>query len=263
MSKILAAVMPAPLAAMEVREFDAPELEPDSALMRTTCSEVCGTDVHLWHGRLAGVPYPIIPGHVSVGVLEKIRGRLIDVHGRAFEEGDAVTFLDVHGTCHACWACLVAKAATRCPQRKVYGITYGVADGLCGGWTQKMYIKPGVHCIRLDGVDPRAFMAGGCALPTSLHAVDQAEIQIGETVLVLGAGPVGLSAVTLAHMRGAGKVLCIGAPAHRLETARKMGAADCLDISDADEQAREANRAALTRWRAWSPAGARGSPAIR
>ncbi len=238
MTKIAAAVMPAPNVPVEVREFAEPELELNSALLRTTYSEVCGTDVHLLHGRLAGVPYPIIPGHVAVGVLEKIRGELRDVHGRVFKEGEAVTYLDVHKTCHACWYCLVAKASTRCPQRKVYGITYGVADGLTGGWAQAVYLKPGTHCIRLDGIDPRLFMAGGCALPTSLHAVDQAEIRIGETVLVLGAGPVGMSTVALAHLRGAARVLCIGAPAHRLDIARRMGAADCLDISDTVERQR-------------------------
>ncbi len=239
MAKILAAVMPEPRAAVEVRDFAEPELEPDSALLRTTCSEVCGTDVHLLNGRLEGVPYPLIPGHVAVGVLEKIRGRVLDVRGRPFEEGEAVTFLDVHRTCHACWYCLVAKASTRCPHRKVYGITYGAADGLAGGWAEKIYIKPGTRCIRLDGVDPRLFMAGGCGLPTSLHAVDQANIRIGETVLVLGAGPVGLSTVALAHLSGAGKVLCIGAPAHRLETARKMSATSCLDLDAADETQRK------------------------
>ena len=235
---VLAAVMPEPFVPIEVRELADPELEPNSALFRTLYSEVCGTDVHLLHGRLAGVPYPIIPGHVAVGVLEKIRGTLRDVHGRAFQEGDVVTYLDVHGTCHACWYCLVAKASTRCPHRKVYGITFGLADGLTGGWAQAVYIKPGTHCIRLAGVEPRRFMAGGCALPTSLHAVDQAEIRLGETVLVLGAGPVGLSTVALAHLRGAAKVLCLGAPGHRLEIARRMGAADCLDIANTSEEQR-------------------------
>ena len=83
-----------------LRELPLPELEPDSGLMRVELSEVCGTDVHLRDGRLAGVPYPIIPGHVSVGTLEKIRGTLLDVNGKPFAEGDRITFLDVHRTCH-------------------------------------------------------------------------------------------------------------------------------------------------------------------
>ncbi|MBU0639022.1 MAG: zinc-binding dehydrogenase [Planctomycetes bacterium] len=238
MPAVLAAVMTAPRQPIELREFPTPDLQPDSALLHTTFSEVCGTDVHLLEGRLSGVPYPIIPGHVSVGLLEKIRGQLRDVHGQPFVEGEQVTFLDVHRTCHACWYCLVAKASTRCPARKVYGITYGVADGLTGGWAQKIYLKPGTLCIRLGQVEPALFMAGGCGLPTALHAVEHANIQLGETVLILGVGPVGLAATALAHLCGAAQVLCLGAPAHRLDTARKMGAADCLDITEAAEEHR-------------------------
>ena len=129
----LAAGIPRPNAPVEIRDLPEPELEPDSALLTVELSEVCGTDVYLQRGLLEGVPYPLIPGHVSVGRLEKIRGEMRDVHGQAFREGDRVTFLDVHRTCNACWYCLVAKATTRCPQRKVYGITYGMNDGLSGG----------------------------------------------------------------------------------------------------------------------------------
>ena len=68
MASVLAAVFPAPNAPVEFREFPEPELEPGAALLHTLFSEVCGTDVHLHRGRLSGVPYPIIPGHVSAGV---------------------------------------------------------------------------------------------------------------------------------------------------------------------------------------------------
>ena len=71
---ILAAVMTAPRAPIELREFPRPDLPAGAVLLRTLRSEVCGTDVHLWHGRLAGVPYPIIPGHVSAGVIDAVRG---------------------------------------------------------------------------------------------------------------------------------------------------------------------------------------------
>src|SRR5918998_1519002 len=153
MSKVVVAVVPEPHAAVELREVAEPELEANSALLDVELSEVCGTDVHLQQGRLAGVPYPLVPGHVSVGRLAKIRGQLLDVDGRPFAEGDRVTFLDVHLTCHACWHCLVARASTRCPKRKVYGITYGLADGLSGGWAQKIYLKPDTRCIRLGTTD--------------------------------------------------------------------------------------------------------------
>ena len=224
--------------ACSLREIPLPALEPDSALLNVELSEVCGTDVHLRDGRLRGVPYPIIPGHVSVGILEAIRGEMLDIDERPLVEGDRVTFLDVHRTCHQCWHCLVAKASTRCPHRKVYGITYGLDDGLTGGWSQYIYLKPGVRCIRLDGVSNERYMAGGCSLPTALHAVERADIKFGDTVLVLGSGPVGLSAVAFAHLRGAGRVLCIGAPAGRLSAAAAMGASATLDFTGVDEDQR-------------------------
>src|SRR5437870_13649486 len=229
-----AAVMPKPNSPIEVREVDEPQLELDSALLDVELSEVCGTDVYLQQGRLQGVPYPLVPGHVSAGRLSKIRGNVFDVEGRAFREGDRVTFLDVHRTCNACWYCLIAKATTRCPKRKVYGITYGLDDGLCGGWADQIYLKPGTRCIRLDA-DAESFMAGGCALPTALHAVERGEIAIGDTVLVLGSGPVGINAIILVLMRGALRVLCIGAPNDRLEVATLVGASTVLNFKEHNE----------------------------
>ena len=240
MSTVRASVIPAPGAAAEIREYGEPELERDSALLDVSLSEVCGTDVHLRAGRLAGVPYPLIPGHVSIGTLSKVRGDVHDVEGRPLREGDRVTFLDVHRTCNACWYCLVAKATTRCPSRRVYGITYGADDVLAGGWAEKVYLKPGTRILPADGVDDDAFMAGGCSLPTALHALERAAVRIGDAVLVLGSGPVGLSCIILARMAGALDVYCIGGPANRLEAARAVGATDVLDFESALPEARAA-----------------------
>src|SRR6186713_492409 len=126
---VRAAVMTAPNAPIELREIPWPTLEAGSAMLRTKYSEVCGTDVHLHHGKLRGVPYPIIPGHVSIGHLSEIRGAMTDIDGQKFREGDLVTFLDVHETCGRCYECLVTKQTTRCPHRKVYGISYSANDG--------------------------------------------------------------------------------------------------------------------------------------
>jgi hypothetical protein len=181
-------VMPAPNAALEMRAMSPPALEPGAAILETLYSEVCGTDVHLHHGRLSGVPYPIIPGHVSVVRIAEMRGPIVDVEGAPLREGDVVTFLDVHETCNRCWYCLVAKESTRCPSRRVYGITYGANDGLLGGWARAMWMKPGVKLIKLpDSLDPETFI-GGAAACTSIHAVDLARIKLEDNVVV--AGPV-------------------------------------------------------------------------
>ena len=237
---VRAAVLPGPGRRVEIRELEAPDLEPGSAFLEVELAEVCGTDVHLREGRLSGVPYPIVPGHVSIGRLAEVRGSVTDVEGRPLAEGDRVTFLDVHGTCGACWYCLVAKASTRCPRRRVYGITLGVADGLAGGWAERIYLRPGTRILRADDLDPETFMAGGCGLPTALHAVERAGIRIGDAVVVLGSGPVGLSAAILARLAGALRVLVIGAPAERLAAARAAGATDTLSIRDAEPEARRA-----------------------
>jgi threonine dehydrogenase-like Zn-dependent dehydrogenase len=225
-----AVVMSGPNEPLRIDSFATPALAPGAALLRTLYSEVCGTDVHLHHGRL-GVPFPIIPGHVSVGVIEATGGALADIEGNAIKEGDVVTFLDVHETCNNCYYCLVARQPTRCPRRKVYGITYSARDGLLGGWAEAIWMKPGVKMVKLPpDLEPETFIGGGCGLVTALHAVDMAELRLGESVAVLGVGPVGQSCVAFASLSGAGEVVAIGAPAPRLQFAERMGATATLDL---------------------------------
>lgn len=239
-----ACVMPAPNEPLELREFPSPALEPGAALLHTLYSEVCGTDVHLHHGRL-DVPFPIIPGHVSVGAVAAARGTLRDADGEPIREGDVVTFLDVHETCNACYHCLVARQPTRCPSRRVYGITYSANDGLLGGWAEAIWMKPGVKMVRLPNeLTPETFIGGGCGLVTALHAVDLAAIRLGESVAALGVGPVGQSIVALSALSGAGDVVAVGAPDDRLDFARRMGATRTLGLDLTSEERLDEVRAA-------------------
>jgi threonine dehydrogenase-like Zn-dependent dehydrogenase len=228
---VKAAVMLGPHQPMQVREFREPALEQGGILLRTLYSEVCGTDVHLHQGHLTGVPYPIIPGHVNVGEIAEIRGDVVDAEGAPLRIGQVVTFLDVHETCGQCWFCTVAKASTRCPHRRVYGITYSAHEGLLGGWAEMIYLKPGVKVLPLPpNLPPERFIGAGCGLPTAVHAIERAEIMLGDTVVVQGSGPVGLSVAMLAQLRGAGKVIVIGGPALRLTEAARIGADLTIDI---------------------------------
>ncbi len=224
--------MPAPRAPIEVRAFAMPELPAGAALLRTAFSEVCGTDVHLWHGRLAGVPYPIIPGHVSAGTIEAIGGATLKgIDGAALREGDRAVFFDVHRTCGRCMACTVNRTPTRCPSRRVYGITDSANEGLFGGWSQAVYLEPGVILAKLPGtVTFEDYIGGGCGLLTAVHGIERSSIQLGDTVVVQGTGAVGLSLIALARIAGAGTIVAIGAPSDRLAMAERMGADVTLDI---------------------------------
>ena len=233
--------MPAPRVPLELREFSEPTLEPGSVLLRTLYSEVCGTDVHVWHGRLAGVPYPIIPGHVSVGIAGAVRGDVRAVDGGRIAEGDCIAFFDVHRTCGRCRACTVTRTPTRCEARRVYGITDSADEGLFGGWSEAIYLEPGVTIAKLPAtVPPETYISGGCGLITAVHAIDRAEIALGDTVLVQGTGAVGLSVIALARLAGASRVIAFGAPADRLDLASKMGAGVTVDIQRTDAADRQA-----------------------
>jgi len=239
--------MVAPHAPVELWELDDPELEPGSVLLETVASEVCGTDVHLLHGQLDAAPYPLIPGHINVGTIDAMAGEVTDALGDPLSEGDLVTFLDVHETCNACWHCLVAQTTTRCPQRRVYGITYGAEEGLLGGWSEKIYLKPGVKIARLpDGLTPETFIAGGCALPTAFHAIERGEVGLGDTVVVQGSGPVGLMATALARLAGANRVILVGAPVKRLDVGRRLGADAIINIETSTLSDRREQVMALT-----------------
>ncbi|MGH9373650.1 MAG: alcohol dehydrogenase catalytic domain-containing protein, partial [Vicinamibacterales bacterium] len=187
----------------------------------------------MWHGRLAGVPYPIIPGHVSAGTLDDVRGPLAGVDGSMLREGDRAVFFDVHRTCGRCRACTVHRTPTRCPSRRVYGITDPASEGLFGGWAQAIYLEPGVAIARLpDAVSLEDYIGGGCGLLTAVHILERAALRPGDSVLVQGTGAVGLSAIALARLGGASAVYAIGAPANRLDLARRMGADRSYDLQE-------------------------------
>ncbi|TVP57816.1 MAG: alcohol dehydrogenase [Gemmatimonadales bacterium] len=247
---IRVALMTGPDEPIRITDLPDPEPGPGEVVLDTVASEVCGTDVHLWHGHLAGIPWPIIPGHVSIGRIAEARGVEHDALGERLDPGDLVTFLDVHGTCHACYQCTVAGQPNRCPSRRVYGITFPASDGLLGGWSEQILLKAGVRILKLPpGIDADRFIGGGCGLFTGFATVERSGMRMGDTVLVQGSGPVGLAAAAFAHLRGAGRVLMIGAPEARLELAEAFGVDLCLDLERADRAERRAAIMEATRGR--------------
>lgn len=235
------AVIPAPRSPVEVRTVVVPALKPGEVLLRVLYTEVCGTDAHLQDGLLGGVPYPLTLGHFCVGTVVATCGEVCDVNHRMVREGQAVTYFDVHGVCGICPNCrLPGPGATmRCAQRKTFGITHGLGEGLFGAWAEYVILTADTSIVSLpDGLAPETLTGGGCGLNTAVHAVALANIQPGETVVVLGVGPVGQSSIALSKIAGAGKVIAIGEPYNRREMAERMGADVTFGLDDLSSEER-------------------------
>ena len=230
MTTFQAAVMTGPGQPLVVKDIPAPNLEPGAALLRTLYSEVCGTDVHLHHGKL-DVPVPDHPRPRLRRHRRSVGRQAHDIEGNTIKEGDVVTFLDVHETCNNCYYCLVARQPTRCPSPQ--GLRHQLqrqrrsARRMGRGDLDEAGREDGQAA---EGAEPETFIGGGCGLVTALHAVDMAELKLGESVAVLGVGPVGQSCVAFASLSGAGELIAIGAPHDRLEFARRMGATATLGL---------------------------------
>lgn len=225
-----AAVLEAP-GHLALRDVPLPDLLPGTVLMDVELTEVCGTDVHLLHGQLPDAPYPLIPGHFACGRVRETVGPVHSAEGELLKPGDLITYLDVYGTCGRCWFCEVAHATTRCPSRRVYGITMSASGGPFGGWSEQMALLPGTRILSLGDLSPETFIGGGCGLSTGLHAVERAGIRLGDTVVVQGAGPVGMNAAMLARLKGATEVLMIGGPEERLAATLERGISATLDLA--------------------------------
>lgn len=221
-------------APLEIRKFPLPEsVEPGAALVKVEMAGVCGTDVHLWHGQLP-IPLPVILGHETAGrIVELGAGLESDWTGGRLAPGDRITWSSSI-ICGECFYCRVKKQPTRCLNRKAYGISYNCSEAphLLGGYSDYIYLRPKTAIFRLpEDLSTEAVVGAGCALVTAIHGLEHAAVEWGDQVVIQGSGPVGLACLALARDRGAGRVLVIGGPDHRLELARQFGADVCLDVT--------------------------------
>ncbi|HXG52176.1 MAG TPA: zinc-binding dehydrogenase [candidate division Zixibacteria bacterium] len=234
-----AAVITAHNEPLEIRRVPIPELEPGAMLVRIEVSTLCGTDVHRWHGPLGdGDTLPIITGHEPCGVVEEIRGERTDILGNPVRPGDRIVWSYV--ACGSCYYCSVALQPCICPGRASWG--HNRADRfpyLLGSCAEYMYVPPPCLIIKVpEEVSSESAAASACAYRTVMHGFDRlGAVKSHETVLIQGSGPLGNFAAAVAREHGAKKVLVIGAPAPRLQVARKMGADAVLDLGEVTEEA--------------------------
>ena len=219
---------------LALREFPIPKLEPGAALVRTEMAGICGTDVHLWKGELK-ISLPVILGHETVGRIAQLGAGLEhDWNGTALSVGDRVTWTSTI-SCGRCFYCAEKKQPTRCPHRRAYGIGYKCDQEphFLGGYSDYHYLRPGTNIFKIPAdLSNESVIGAGCALITAIHGVERTGIAWQDIVVVQGAGPVGISALAVAKTAGASKVIVLGAPAARLEMAKRFGADHVLNIDE-------------------------------
>jgi 2-desacetyl-2-hydroxyethyl bacteriochlorophyllide A dehydrogenase len=217
----------------EVRLEEKPEPEigsPDEAVIRVEASGICGSDLHIYHGRV-----PIEPGftigHEYVGTVLAAGD---DVGGVA--EGDRV--LGTFST--ACGKCFFCRRGDyhQCDAGRVFG--HGAALGsLQGAQAEQLLVPNADLTLRRvpDGLSDEVALFAGDVMGTGYHAVEALELQPGSSAAVLGLGPVGLCAVQAARAAGAQRVMAIDSVEERLRMAESFGATP-LHLTDDDVRSR-------------------------
>ncbi len=205
----------------EIRVEEVPDPRPSAArdaIVRVELSGICGSDLHIYNGEIPGVTPGSVIGHEYVGVVEDTGDGV-----RRFETGDRVVG-PFHIACGECRACRRGDHH-QCDRGGVLG--YGLAFGdLPGAQAERVRIPfADVNLRRLpEDLDAADALLCGDILTTAFGAVRNAGISAGETVAVIGCGPVGLCAVQCCRLLGAARTLALDLVEDRANRAAALGA---------------------------------------
>jgi 2-desacetyl-2-hydroxyethyl bacteriochlorophyllide A dehydrogenase len=211
--------------ALEERPEPEP-LAPDDAVVRVEATGICGSDLHIYHGRVKVEPGFVI-GHEFVGTV--------------LAAGDAVTRASVgdrvlgcfHTACGSCFYCM-RGAYHACDEARVFG--HGATLGSLQGAQAEQVLVPRANLTLRrvpEGLSDDVALFAGDVMGTGYHAVVEAGVRPGDVVAVLGLGPVGLCAVQVAKASGAARVIAVDTVADRLEVARGFGA-EAVHLTEED-----------------------------
>ena len=211
---------------------DAVLQKPTDALMRLTSTAICGTDLHIYEGRL-GDGSPMVIGHEPLGVVEKVGSDVANVR-----VGDRVTVPTpiCCGFFANCVHGFSAQCLTNNPGKAGAAYGYPGMGGYLGVQTELARVPyADANCLRLPG-EPRDawehdFVLLADALPTAFHATELAGVRYNDIVVIYGAGAIGLLSAMCSFVRGAAQVFVVDAIPERLEKAGELGAVP-IDMRD-------------------------------
>ncbi len=225
--------------ALEAVEVAAPG--PGEVLVRVVASGVCGSDLHVLHGRSPVAVLPLVLGHEGAGIVEEVGAGVVDV-----APGDHVV-LALYGPCGRCRHCRSGRFPLCDGAPRVAAISGRMADGstrvrsaeggealhpFCGLGTMAGYaVVREAQLVRIDHDIPLDLIClAGCGVTTGLGAVfNIARVAPGDTVAVVGCGGVGLNVVQGARIAGATTIVALDTNPRKLELATRLGATHASD----------------------------------
>jgi 2-desacetyl-2-hydroxyethyl bacteriochlorophyllide A dehydrogenase len=215
---------------VQVDEVQEPELlAADDAIVRVQASGICGSDLHIYHGRVQIEPGFVI-GHEYVGEVVAVGDEVTRV-----EVGDRV--LGTYGT--ACGECFFCRREEfhKCDEARVFG--HGQTLGSLQGAQAELLLVPHANLTLREvpeGLSEEVALFAGDVMGTGFHAIDSRPLAEGETAAILGMGPVGLCAVQAAMAAGASEVVAIDTVEDRLRMAESFGAT-AVHLTEQDPRA--------------------------
>jgi len=203
---------------IELEELPEPEPGPDEVVIKVAYCGICMTDVHIYDGSFP-VKTPIILGHECSGIVSNI-GKEV----KHIEVGDHVAINPLI-SCGYCRYCLSGKA-NLCENALAVG---GAGKTIINGAYAEYVKVPEKNVIKFDKNVPLKYAALTEPLACAIHGIELAEVNPGDRVAIIGAGPMGLILTYLAVYRGASQVIVLDLKDERLETAKLMGASDIIN----------------------------------
>ena len=200
---------------LEYSDFPDPAAGDDEVLINVKACGICGSDVHGFTGKTGRRIPPLIMGHEAAGVVEETGENV-----KGFEKGDRVCF-DSTVYCNKCQPCRKGLY-NRCEKRQVLGVS---TPEFKRHGAFAVYVA--VHWWIVSKIpDNMSFVQSALLEPASIgtHAANRAPISTDDTVVVIGAGTIGLFILQAARLRGAAKVIVADINEFRLEVAKKLGA---------------------------------------
>ncbi len=231
----------------ELREYPVPDPEPGAILVRLTRAGICGSDLHIWRGEMRGVygeaPKDLTFGHEMCGRVQRLgAGVTTDSLGTPLVEGDRIAFVYFF-PCGRCRVCLRDEPGA-CPHKARPNRVAGTAPYFNNAYGDWYYLRPNHHVFRIpDEVSDDVATPANCALAQVVYGLHRAGFAPGDTLVVQGAGGLGLNAVAVARDMGADRIIVFDRVPGRLALARAFGADDALSIAELATP--EARRAAV------------------